>query len=95
MVNLVDMPKPKSTYKSPIKISDELREFTDRREQRAKELGISLYVLGADPNQNDEFQKLEDYIMENFIDLDLDVPEDIKAKYLAMKKEKSLRTSAE
>ena len=88
MVNLVDMPKPKSTYKSPIKITDELREFTDRREKRAKELGISLYVLGADPDQNDEFQKLEDYIMENFIDLDLDVPEDIKAKYLAMKKER-------
>lgn len=82
------MPKPKSTYKSPIKITDELREFTDRREKRAKELGISLYVLGADPDQNDEFQKLEDYIMENFIDLDLDVPEDIKAKYLAMKKER-------
>ena len=88
MVNLVDMPKPKSTYKSPIKITDELREFTDRREKRAKELGISLYVLGTDPDRNDEFQKLEDYIMENFIDLDLDVPEDIKAKYLAMKKER-------
>ena len=90
MVNLVDIPKPKSTYKSPIKITDELREFTDRREKRAKELGIPLYVLGANPDQNDEFQKLEDYIMENFIDLDLDVPEDIKAKYLAMKKEREV-----
>ena len=88
MVNLVDMPKPKSTYKSPIKITDELREFTDRREKRAKELGIPLYVLGIDSDPDDEFQKLEDYIMENFIDLDLDVPADIKEKYLAMKKKR-------
>jgi pyrrolidone-carboxylate peptidase len=29
----------------------------------------------------------EDYIMENFIDLDLDVPEEIKEKYLALKKQ--------
>jgi hypothetical protein len=43
-------------------------------------------VLGADPDRNDELQKLEDYIMENFIDFDLDVPEDIKEKYLEMKK---------
>ena len=92
MVNLVDIPKPKSTYKSPIKITDELREFTDRREKRAKELGISLYVLGADPDQNDEFQKLEDYIMENFIDLDLHVPEEIKKKFLALKKQEEKNT---
>ena len=86
MVNIVEKPKPTSTYKSPLKISDELRQFTERREQRAKELGIESYVLGADTRSDDEFQKLEDYIMENFIDLDLDVPEDIKKKYLDMKK---------
>ena len=85
MVNIVEKPKP-STYNSPLKISDELRQFTERREQRAKELGIESYVLGADTQSDDEFQKLEDYIMENFIDLDLDVPEDIKKKYLEMKK---------
>lgn len=86
MVNIVEKPKPTSTYNSPLKISDELRQFTERREQRAKELGIESYVLGADTQSDDEFQKLEDYIMENFIDLDLDVPEDIKKKYLEMKK---------
>ena len=86
MVNIVEKPKPTSTYNSPLKISDELRQFTERREQRAKELGIESYVLGADAQSDDEFQKLEDYIMENFIDLDLDVPENIKKKYLEMKK---------
>ena len=65
------------------------RKFTERREHRAKELGIALYILGDDPNKNDELQRLEDYIVivENFIDLDLDVPEDIKEKNLALKKQ--------
>ena len=44
-----------------------------------------MYVLGADRESTSELQKLEDYIMENFIDLDLDVPDDIKEKYLSMK----------
>ncbi len=63
------------------------RKFTERREHRAKELGIALYILGDDPDKNDELQRLEDYIVENFIDLDLDVPEDIKEKNLALKKQ--------
>lgn len=67
-------------------ISDDVREFTERREQRAEELGIALYILGSDPRQDIELQKLEDYIMDNYIDLDLDVPDDIKKRYLALKK---------
>jgi hypothetical protein len=85
MVELVNVPKPKSSYCFPLDITDERRQFTERRERRAKELGISLYILGADPDKNDELQKLEDYIMENFIDMDLDVPENIKEKYLSLK----------
>jgi len=85
MVELIDVPKPKSSYSFPLDITDERRQFTERRERRAKELGISLYVLGADSDKEDELQKLEDYIMENFIDLDLDVPENIKKKYLTLK----------
>ena len=90
MVNLVEKPIPKSTYQSPLRITDEIREFSDRRECRAKELGIALYVLGDDPDKDDELQKLEDYIMENFIDLDLDVPEKIKEKYLKLKQGKEV-----
>ena len=88
MVELKDIPKPKSTYSFPLNITDERRQFTERRERRAKELGIPLYVLGVDPDPNDELQKLEDYIMDNFIDFDLDVPEDLKERYLTMKKER-------
>ena len=86
MVELKDMPTPNSSYTFPLNITEERKQFTKRRKRRAKELGIPLYVLGADPDRKDELQKLEDYIMENFIDFDLDVPEDIKKKYLEMKK---------
>lgn len=85
MVKIVENPIHTSIYRSPLKISDELRLFTERREQRCRELGIPAYVLSDDIQSDDEFQKLEDYIMENFIDLDLDVPEDVKKKYLEMK----------
>ncbi|MCR5388682.1 MAG: hypothetical protein K6E56_05480 [Lachnospiraceae bacterium] len=85
MVELMDKPKPKSSYSFPLNITDERRQFTERREKRADELGIPLYVLGTDEDKNKELQDLEDYIMENFIDLDLDVPEKIKDKYLLLK----------
>ena len=85
--NQIDKPTPKKTYVSPLKITDEIKQFTERREKRARELGIALYVLGAGRESISELQKLEDYIMENFIDLDLDVPEEIKEKYLALKKQ--------
>ena len=79
-------PKPKKPYISPLDINDDIRQMTERRERRASELGIPLYVLGVDKDEQDELQKLEDYIMENFIDLDLDVPNDVKEKYLSLKK---------
>ena len=88
MVDLIEKPKPGSTYKSPLIITDEIRQFSERRERRAKELGIALYILGEEPEKDEELQRLEDYIVENFIDLDLDVPENIKEKYLALKREK-------
>lgn len=81
MITLVDTPKPKNSYNSPLNITDEIRQFTERREQRAKELGIALYILGEEPQKDFDLQRLKDYIIENFIDIDLDVPEDIKEKY--------------
>ena len=88
MVDLVEKPKPKNMYKSPLRITVELREFTERRERRAKDFGIALYVLGDDIEEDTELTRLEDYIMENFIDLDLDVPDDVKEKYLELKEMK-------
>ncbi len=89
MVALVEKPKPRNSYKSPLNITDEHRRFTERRERRAKDLGIALYVLGDDSGEEDELRRLEEYIMENFIDLDLDVPDDVKEKYLDLKRKKN------
>ncbi len=83
--------KPSNSYNSPLNITDEIRQFSDRRECRSRELGIPLYILGNDPEKDEELQRLEDYIIENFIDLDLDVPDEIKEKYLALKQEKEKR----
>lgn len=92
MVEIIEKTKPKSLYSFPLNITDEMRQFTKRRERRAGELGIALYILGERPEKDTELQQLEDYIMENFIDLDLDVPEDIKNKYLSLKKERENTT---
>ena len=89
MVALVEKPKPRNSYKSPLNITDEHRRFTERRERRAKDLGIALYVLGDDSGEEDELRRLEEYIMENFIDLDLDVPDDVKEKYFDLKRKKN------
>ena len=48
-----------------------------------------MYVLGDDSGEEDELRRLEEYIMENFIDLDLDVPDDVKEKYLDLKRKKN------
>lgn len=87
---MMDKPTPKKPYVSPLNITDDIKQFTERRENRAKELGIALYVLGADRESITELQKLEDYIMENFIDLD--VPEEIKKQFLALKKQEEKNT---
>ena len=89
MVALVEKPKPRNSYKSPLNITEEHRRFTERRERRAKDLGIALYVLGDDSGEENELRRLEEYIMENFIDLDLDVPDDVKEKYLDLKRKKN------
>ena len=90
MVTLAEKTKPQNAYQSPLNVTDDIRQFTERRERRAKELGIALYILGKDPKNDSELQRLEDYILENFIDLDLDVPDSLKEKYLALKKEKEI-----
>ena len=88
-------PNPKKPYSFPLDITDEMRQLTERRERRANELGIKLYVLDGENEELTELQKLEDYIVENFIDMDLDVPEKIKEKYLAMKNKCSIDKSSE
>jgi hypothetical protein len=82
----IKKPRAKEPYAFSVNISEEERAATARREARADELGIKLYLLDADDKIDAELQQLEDYILENFIDLDLDVPEDLKEKYIKLKK---------
>lgn len=61
-------------------------ERQNRKVMRAEELGIKLFVLDGDDDES-ELQQLEDDIIYNYILMDLDVPEELKAKYLKLKKE--------
>ncbi len=67
-------------------VSPENIEMDKRQFKRAKELGIDLYVLDGDDDES-ELQRLEDDIVYNYILMDLDVPEELKAKYLKLKEE--------
>ena len=95
MVELIEKEKPKSSYSFSLNVTDDMRQFTERRERRANELGIPLYILGEDPDKDEELQELEDFIMENFIDFDMEVPKNIKEKYLALKQEILLNSKKE
>lgn len=65
-------------------VSPENIERDKRQSKRAEELGIDLYVLDGDDDES-ELQRLEDDIVYNYILMDSDVPEELKAKYLKLK----------
>ena len=73
------------SYNTSYSVSPENWESFLRQNKRAEELGIDLYVLDGDDDS--EFQRLEDDIVYNYILMDLDVPEELKAKYLKLKEE--------
>jgi hypothetical protein len=75
-------PTLKQPYVSTYTKDDEDR--MQRRCERANELGIKLFVLDEDDKPK-EFQELEYFIIDNYIDMDIDVPDDIKKKYLDLK----------
>ena len=58
----------------------------ERERARAEELGIELYILDGD-SREDELGQLEELILENYIELDQDVPEELKKKYLELKEQ--------
>ncbi len=61
-------------------------ERQNRKIMRAEELGIKLFVLDDDDDES-ELQQLEDDIVYNYILMDMDVPEELKTKYLKLKAE--------
>lgn len=77
-----------TSIEKPIKydysVSDDDMVRFRRKRQRAKELGIELFVLDGEEYPK-ELKELENYIIDNYLELDLDVPDDIKKKYLELK----------
>lgn len=67
------------------KVSQKNKEEYARRKKRAKELGIHLFILDED-DMPDELRELEQFIVDNYINMDLDVPNDVKKKYIELKK---------
>lgn len=64
---------------------DDMDRF--RREvERARELGIDMYILDGEP-ESSELEELENEIVYNYILMDMDVPEELKIKYLKLKGE--------
>ena len=83
-----DIPKPELV--TPIKYSysvtnSDMERF-DRKKKRAEEIGINLFILDEE-NIPEELKELEYFIMDNYLDLDKDIPEDIKNKYQELKKQ--------
>ena len=70
----------------PYSVSSEEMEKFRRKRQRSKELGIDLFVLDNE-EMLEELEELECYIMDNYLDQDLDVPEDLKKKYKELKEQ--------
>lgn len=67
-------------------VSNEDMERFKRKKQRAEELGIRLFILDED-DIPEELQELEYYIIDNYLDMDKDVPEEIKERYLKLKEQ--------
>ena len=67
-------------------VSNEDMERFRRKKQRAEELGIRLFILDED-DIPEELQELEYYIIDNYLDMDKDVPEEIKERYLKLKEQ--------
>lgn len=82
---IIEKPKLTKKYKSPFSASPKDIDRMNRRRIRAGELGIRLFVLDGNI-VSDTLQELENRIVDEYIDKDIDVPEELKKEYLELKK---------
>lgn len=83
---IMEPPKIDKPLDFSYRITKADRERYERKKRRAEELGIRLFVLDGDDEES-ELQKLEDEIIYEYISMDLDVPKELKQKYLELKKQ--------
>jgi hypothetical protein len=84
-------PTLKQPYVSTYTYTKDDEDRMQRRRERANELGIKLFILDEDDKPK-ELQELEYFIIDNYIDMDIDVPDDIKKKYLDLKSKVKVET---
>jgi hypothetical protein len=92
-MDVLEIRKPtlKQPYVSTYTYTKDDEDRMQRRRERANELGIKLFVLDEDDKPK-ELQELEYFIIDNYIDMDIDVPDDIKKKYLDLKSKVKVET---
>jgi hypothetical protein len=92
-MDVLEIRKPtlKQPYVSTYTYTKDDEDRMQRRCERANELGIKLFVLDEDDKPKG-LQELEYFIIDNYIDMDIDVPDDIKKKYLDLKSKVKVET---
>lgn len=83
-IQIIEPPKIDKPLTYPYKVSQKNKEEYERKKKRAEEIGIHLFILDEDDLPT-ELKDLEQYIIDNYINMDLDIPEDIKQKYIELK----------
>ena len=82
---VVEQPKLDKSLTYSYSVPAEAKERFKRKKKRAEEIGIRLFVLD-EPDIPMELQELEDYIIDTYLDMDKDVPNELKAQYCELKK---------
>ena len=83
-IQIIETPKLDKPFAYSYKLSDESKEEYARKKKRASEIGLHLFILDED-NLPTELKELEQNIIDNYINMDLDIPEDIKQRYIELK----------
>lgn len=83
-IQIINPPKIDKPLVYSYNVSPQNKEEYLRRKKRASEIGIHLFILDEDDLPT-ELKELEQYIVDNYINMDLDIPDDIKRKYIELK----------
>jgi len=87
-IRIIEPPAIAKPLTYSYKISQKSKEEYERKTKRANEIGIHLFVLDEEDLPT-EIIELEQYIIDNYLNMDLDVPDDIKQKYMDLKQKLS------
>ncbi|SEL96687.1 hypothetical protein SAMN04487770_12220 [Butyrivibrio sp. ob235] len=82
---IIEKPKLDKPYEAPFSYTKSDMDRMNRKRERAAELGIKLFILDSE-DSNDRLRELEEIIIDDYIDMDKDVPEELKKEYLELKK---------